>query len=510
MRCIALLLLVSFAACSAPSDPTTAAYWIEKLDEPKQRTRALNELGKLKDKSAVPHAAKWLKEEGDWQPEAAYTLGQLGDPAAVSALLAAIDYQVGTARDRAGVRKSRINQNVARALGALQAKEGVEPLLRLAVSPDDKTREAVVRALGDIGDARAAAPIIELADKEKQPYIRKMAIEALGKIGDAKAVPVLVKNLYIEVPGISFYYEARFSLLQIGSAAIPDLMKTLERKNKDVEAIRMSDGSEIGEGAIEAKAAFVLGSLRAAQAEGAVIAALDKYYKRFQRRESEPVFASVPGAVMELAYALGNLGSGKAVKALTPIAMDKDPNIRVAGTEALTTIGEASAAKTLLAAARTGPQEARQHAVIAASRLGTGDDLAAFDALGKGDKEVGADVMGKMVQSERPRLVAAKECKQELACWRGKLADTDVRVRERAAWQLGWMNAKEALPDLLKAAEDKDVTVRMAATLSLGRVDGVSAAALEKIVEAAGEKVEYKDPTAEMKRLIARLKSQRG
>jgi HEAT repeat protein len=504
MRTAALIILYTLAACAKNDDPTKAPYWIDRLEEPKQRTQALNELGKLKDKSAVPHAVKLLKEEGDWQPEAAYTIGQLGDASAVPDLLAAIDYQVGNTRDRAAVRKGRINQNIARALGALKAKEGVDALLRLAGSNDDKTKEAAVRALGDVGDPRAVDALIAIADGEKQPFIRKMAIEALGKLGDPKAVPVLVKDLYVEVPGISFYYEARFSLLQIGEAAIPELIATMQRKNQGVESIRIgTDQAELAEGAIEAKAAFVLGSLRAKQAEDLVIASLDKYYKRFLKRNSEPVFASVPGAVMELAYALGNLGTAKAVKALAPIAADKGedgPNMRLAACEALTTLGDASATKVLFAPAKSGALDLRMPAILAISRLGGGDDLAAFDALGKGD-----EAAGKVVQAERVRLVAAKECKHDVACWKGKLADADAKVRERAAWQLGWMNAKDAIPELLKTAEDSDVMVRMAASIALGRVDGVKPEPLEKIVAAAEPKVEYKDANAELKRLIARL-----
>ena len=90
---------------------------------------------------------------------------------------------------------------------------------------------------------------------------------ALGKLGSAEAVAPLIVALYQELPGVSFYLEARQALIEVGPAAIPALLETLERKNKAVEAVRLTDGQPIAEGAIEGKAAFALGILRAKEAE---------------------------------------------------------------------------------------------------------------------------------------------------------------------------------------------------------------------------------------------------
>ena len=54
-------------------------------------------------------------------------------------------------------------------------------------------------------------------------------------------------------------------------------------------------------------------------------------------------------------------------------------------------------------------------------------------------------------------LTAAGECKEDVACWRGKLSDADVNVRRRATRELGWAADQESLAELLKAAEDEDV-----------------------------------------------------
>src|SRR5690606_8515311 len=117
-----------------------------------------------------------------------------------------IDYQAGAGRDAATARKNRINQNVARALAELKAKEGVEPLIKLLGSEEIKTRDAVIAALGAIGDGRAVEPLVAIAVGEKQPFLRKTAIEALGELRDPRAVGALIQNLFVEVPGISFYF----------------------------------------------------------------------------------------------------------------------------------------------------------------------------------------------------------------------------------------------------------------------------------------------------------------
>ncbi|MEE8408404.1 MAG: HEAT repeat domain-containing protein [Myxococcota bacterium] len=507
-----LLCLSLLGSCTSNTDPSTVGYWIDRLDDKAQRREALKQLGKLGDPVAVPDVIEWLEQEGDWQPDAAYTLGQLGDKQAVPKLLAAIDYQVGSGRDRASRNKNRININAVRALAMLGAKENADRVIKLLGAGEATVREAAIQSLGRLGNAEGTKPLIKVVLNDRQPFLRKTAIKALGDLGDPKAVPTLIKMLFIEVPGISFYNEARFALIQIGKPAAPELIKTLERKNRQVEGITLGGGANIGEGAIEAKAASVLGYLGAKQAEGQMINALNKLYARFKKRASAPVYASVPGAIIELCYALGNLGTPAAAKALAPLAgaeweVDSGP-IRLAAGEALTQIGDRSAVTAMLKAAKTGDVPGRRAALAAAGRLGDASNLAAFKALAKvGGKGVPVKVMAKVVKQEAVRLEAAKECKTDLACWTDRLDDTNPKVRDKAAWELGWLGKKEAMPALLKAAEDSNAIVRMAAVLSLGRIGDVDKDKLQHIYDTWAKKLDYQGVNQELLRLIARLSS---
>jgi HEAT repeat protein len=69
----------------------------------------------------------------------------------------------------------------------------VDPLLSVLFNDRDRAvREDAVRALGQIGDARA---VEFLMTAMKGPGFRPLVVEALGQIGDRRAVPVLINML---------------------------------------------------------------------------------------------------------------------------------------------------------------------------------------------------------------------------------------------------------------------------------------------------------------------------
>ena len=498
----------SFVACTSNTDPTTAGYWVDRLDDRNQTIKALKELGKIGDKTSVPAVTEWFEKEGKWQPDAAYTLGLLGDPASIPVLVGGLDLKVGAGRDKLSRIRNRTNRNIARALALLKAKDAAPQLMPLLTAPELKTVEAVMHALGHLGDPRATEALIERVLTEPQPFIRKTAIQSLGDLGDPKAVPALTQALYFEVPGISFYNEAGYSLIQMGDAAIPHLVKTLKRENKEVEEIRMSNGDPIAEGAIEAKATFVLSALRATKTEADVLTVLDKLYGEFAASSIDnPIHASVPGAIITMTYAIANLGTAKSGTLLKKIVLDEDARVRMAAAESLAALGIKDAVPTLFTAVKSGDLTARQAAVVAISRLGNESNIAAFKAIPTSAPKAAVPACTKMVAAEISRLEAAKECKKDVACWVTKLEDKSRKVRERAAYELGWAGSKENLPALYKAAEDDDPDARMAATIALGQLDGVDHTKLQAIHDKWKTKIDYRLANNELKQMIARLKA---
>ncbi|MBJ80024.1 MAG: hypothetical protein CMH60_01780 [Myxococcales bacterium] len=496
------LILLCFVGCSEPADPNTPAYWIDQLEEKPTREQALKELGKMGDPSSAEAVLVWLKKEGPWQPTAAYTLGQLGAKSSVNELIAQIDYAVGSGRDRKSQIKNRTNMNIARALGMLKAKEGTQPLMNLLATAAPAAKEQIIRALGKIQDPAATDSLVQTALYDAEPFLRKTAIQALGDLGDPKAADALIEMLYVEVPGISFYNEARFSLVQLGPSIAPKLLTTLKRENAKVEKIRLPSGGTIAEGAIEAKAGVVLGLLRVTEAESAILGVLNGLYKKFQNRTREPIFASIPGAIIELCFALGNMGTGNAVKTLEKLAADTDFNIRQAAVEALVEAGAKGSATKLLDYAKSGEGNAQKVAMVGATQLGEAQNLSALEALAAKNKTLEAAI-GK----EKVRLVAAQECGAKAECWQTKLGDANYRVREKAALELGWLNANNALADLVKSVGDEQAAVRIAAIQSLHRLKQGDVKKLKEIYKASKSKIEFNRANHALKRLIAQLEN---
>lgn len=85
------------------------------------------------------------------------------------------------------------------ACGAQRLTAAVPPLIDILndMRADGQSRIAAAFALGEIGDARAVAPLIHSVqeDMRRRKGLAMAAIPALGMIGDARAVPILLTAL---------------------------------------------------------------------------------------------------------------------------------------------------------------------------------------------------------------------------------------------------------------------------------------------------------------------------
>lgn len=147
----------------------------------------------------------------DWiiRMHAARALGRIGEARAIRPLMPLLQDKVKAVREEAGGALARLGPaaipvlvealshqewlvrlHAVEALGKTKSPDAVEPLLRLLFNDRDSSlREDAVRALGDIGDARAVEFLLTAM---KEPGLRPLVAEALGKIGDRRAAPALV------------------------------------------------------------------------------------------------------------------------------------------------------------------------------------------------------------------------------------------------------------------------------------------------------------------------------
>ncbi len=491
-QCLLLLGLALTAACSDPKD---GAGWAERAASRNRLDEKLAALTSARTvlaaagvapgdrKAAVAPLCEVLKQAPRARQQAAVILGELGDLDAVKPLINAIE---------AGKAERDVNDAnvaIATALGALRAREAVPALARLAGERDAFTKVAAIDALGAIGDPAAVEPLLAtVGDEQAEPFAVKKALLALGRLGDPRAVPAVVRMLFTERPGVSFFPEAAFAGSQLGAAMSGPLVAVVE--GRDAELERWAAGHGVHPAALRAKAAQLLGDVGGPEAVPALVAALG-------------YSGETPEAQLFVrAFAAESLGRLRAAEAVAPLAValgkEKDGDLRERYQDALARIGDPAGLPALRAAAGSGPAEQRAASLEALSRLGGQAERplveAGRTACGEGCPAARALALEGMLA----RLDAAKACGAEVGCWAGKLSDARAEVRDRAALEVrragGPAQAEALAAAVTRPVEtDADLEARFHAVLALdlvarrqplGAKGAELAAAIDKVLAA--------------------------
>ncbi len=486
---IACLLL---AACGNPKDAEGWAKRAQSRSRLDEKLQALEEVRKAPGdrKAAVPALVAIVSDprtHAKARAEAANALGEIGDPAAVPALVAAVT-PGATERDAI-----ELNRHVADALGELRAREAVPVLTSLTASPDGFTQVAAVDALGKIGDPAAVDTLVGVATGERvEPFTAKKALLALGRIGDTSIAPAtkdklvraLVQMLFEErPPGVSYFPEASFAVVEIGTPMAAPLLAVLEGKDAGLTAWASKHG--VVPGALYAKSAQLLGDVGGPDAVPALV----------QKLSYQDADAGV--ATYVRVFAAESLGRMRAREAARPLAelaaREKDPDVRDRYCDALARIGDPVAIPPLRAAANAAPSwDLREGPLVALSRLGGDPERKAVDDAR--EKQCAKGCAAKIeaaYEGMRARLDAAKACAGDLGCWTGKLGDASAAVRDRAALEVGRMGLAAQAPALGDAlvrpvSDERDLAARYHSVLGLGWI-----AAREKL-GASGDAVATK------------------
>jgi HEAT repeat protein len=460
---VAACCLLVVVACSNPSDPEGWAKRAESRSRMDEKLQALAEVRRAPGdrKKAVGPLQEILKQAPKARAQAALALGEIGDPSAAKALIDALD---PASRDRDVL---DANRYVADALGALRAREAVPALTKLISSPDGYVQVAAVDALGRIGDPAAIDTLVDVATNGPEPFTAKKALLALGRIGDPKAAPVVMKLLFEERGGVSFFPEASFAASQIGKPMAGPLLAVLE--GKDAALTAWAKERHVVQGALYAKSAQLLGDVAGAEAVPALLAKLA--YK-------DPD----PGVQMYVrVIAAESLGRMRAKDAARPLAdaaaRESEPNVRDRYCDALARIGDPSVIPVLKGAASSGSWDLREGPLVAVSRVGGVADLPFVEAARAKDCPKDCDAAkAASYGAMAARLQAAKAC-GDVACWAGKLADASAAVRDRAALEVGRAgtaaNAAALGDAIVRTVNDAgDLAARYHAVLALGWIAG--------------------------------------
>jgi HEAT repeat protein len=171
-------------------DPATADALLACLGEPRMRTAAVRALGALRERRAASHCIAFLETEWkdpDLRAACMDALGEIGDPAAVPVLLAALRDDHSWPGDRGYCTAA----HAARALGQLKARQAIGPITRCLQEPPNPGRGAMITALGMIGDVHVLDTVSRF-QQDADVYVRMAALTASVRLGQAEEFPRLV------------------------------------------------------------------------------------------------------------------------------------------------------------------------------------------------------------------------------------------------------------------------------------------------------------------------------
>lgn len=186
---------------------------------PANRDRVRQDLDSLRDLGV----ASWQDlvavltdpSAGENRATACWLIGRMGDARA-------FDHLAHALRDP----EPHLRTEAARSLGALGSPRAIPALLAaLQTDADPDTRMGAAHSLGVLGDHRAVDPLLEkLADRNEDPRVRGVVAEALIWTRERRAVPPLIAAL--DDPSVEVRFWAAFALGEFGD---PAALGALER-----------------------------------------------------------------------------------------------------------------------------------------------------------------------------------------------------------------------------------------------------------------------------------------
>ena len=414
----------------------------------KARKSAVAALSKMKEPRAFLLLIQALGDaDADIRDDAVIALANTNDRRAVKPVAAMLD-------DKAW----QVAKTTVRALEHLGGPDVVEPLVRKLM--DRLLQDAIIAALGNLGDGRAALPLAQLLDRTKYIELDSSDIKHPSQLRDKKAV-----EEYVALLMKAFY-------MSCGD------MQTAEA---ELQAMLLSVGGDgVGRGIREYNE------------------------RRASRRKA-------------IAEALGRLGDKRTADALIRALCDLHAEVRLAAADALARLGEPQWRPLVTGKLREdiralGKSGDRRIADILIGRLDSSDDdmlTGAIMALGElKDERVVPRIAGMYAKAGSDIKCAIIEA---LGYFDDRLASpvlvsifrTDEYRRNKAAAALIKIGSKAAVAPLVAELGNKDEFVRRDAAAALGGLGDAGAikpllAALEDqkssvVKEAAGALVKFND-----------------
>ncbi|MDP2343388.1 MAG: HEAT repeat domain-containing protein [Deltaproteobacteria bacterium] len=517
-------LVVAVAACdSGPKPGEEGAYWGKKLTTELafgKKDSALKHLVEVKDKGSLPFLYEELKAPlTELRPQIVELISVIGDETSIEPLVNVIDPAAGAGRDKEGRIKANTNEKAIKALSRLSKttpavaknEKVISTVQQLLNSNSLDVQLAAIVALGDL-QAKASVPeLIKIADGHPNNFMVKNAAEALLEIGDAAAADVMGKLLFFERDGVSFYRESSYALFVFGKGSLPVLKQIYDGQFKAIEQLHIDPLVQ------KTKAVVVYGDLAdpstfdvltsAANTEGSLMG--EALLRIEGQRASGRI--GLDKVAAGLKKQMDNVDISQSEHALAGL-------VQLGHKEIAAPLWSITSAEGYLKNCKSqdntddqckfNEQQVRKARLLNYSRVAPGADLANFTAAANDEKN---PKLKPLMEAMKARIKTAADCEGKGAsCFAEKLKDPEPLVRDRAAYELLWINTDESRDALVTALTDKDNEVRYAAIMGVLRrlpKDGVALADKVKaqLAEEKGQ-TQYVRINEDLKRLEIRLR----
>ena len=196
------------------------------------RVEAVRALGRIGGPAAQKQIFAALQDERPWvRQEIVEQMGSFRDDSTIATKLEAIYREDKTYRVRAAALASLAQQKPASAFELLRAAAATE-------SPDDRLRIAALRALGTLGDDRAAPILLESSATGKPFAVRSAAIGSLGRL-DKKDKAITERLIaYLAEPYRSVRFATFQALSQRGDPAAIAPLESLLKSHELIPGLR--------------------------------------------------------------------------------------------------------------------------------------------------------------------------------------------------------------------------------------------------------------------------------
>ena len=289
-------------------------------------------LSQIASKQTITELSEALEQgNADICWRAAYTLGEMGDEAAIPSLIKLLENR----RFLIIVRPE-----AAKALGKIGSLSAVPPLLSALNDEDYAVRASAVAALGNIGDTAVTSDLLQ-ALQDDHYQVRQAAAQALGQVGDESVVPVLIQVLESEVAEIpvsttNLNAQDQVENAQYQMAALEAELEVLKESQRRLQREMANNQGRM----VQLSVVMALGKLGSKLAEPALIKLLkNNVHNTF------------------VIHSLGQIGSNSALPNLLQALKHEDSTIRSSAAFALGKISSETVVPELLQALNDNSEE---------------------------------------------------------------------------------------------------------------------------------------------------------